>query len=61
MALESAKAKVYTKKELRILYGVSRATFGKWMKEVFPDPKTSKNKLLTPQMVKLIFEKIGEP
>lgn len=59
--MSSTKPKVYTKKELRILYGVSRSTFSKWMKEIFPDPQKINTKLLTPSMVKTIFEKIGEP
>jgi hypothetical protein len=59
--MNPTKPKVYTKKELRILYGVSRSTFSKWMKEIFPDPENINKKLLTPTMVKTIFEKIGEP
>ncbi len=55
--------KAYGKAELCALYGVSRETFGKWLKEIqdlLPHYKPS-SKVLTPAQVKVIFEAIGTP
>lgn len=61
--MKNVPIKVYSKKELRGLYGISRETFNKWLrpiKENLPNYQPT-SKLLTPAQVKVIFEHLGEP
>ena len=55
--------KVYSKKELRELYGISRETFNKWLQPIkssLPHYRPT-SKILTPAQVKVIFDLLGEP
>ncbi|MEO1259857.1 MAG: hypothetical protein AAFZ15_13775 [Bacteroidota bacterium] len=55
--------KVYSKKELRELYGISRETFNKWLlpiKASLPHCRPTA-KILTPAQVRVIFDLLGEP
>jgi hypothetical protein len=55
--------KAYGKAELCALYGVSRETFGKWLKEIkdLLPHYVPTSKVLTPAQVKVIFEEVGTP
>lgn len=57
------RIKAYTKKELRLLYGISRETFNKWLQPIkaFLPHYQPSAKILTPAQVKVIFEHWGEP
>jgi hypothetical protein len=53
----------YGKAQLCRIYGVSRDTFSKWLKEIeslLPHYNRT-TKTLTPAQVKVIFEEIGTP
>ena len=55
--------KAYSKKELRLLYGVKQDVFRNWLnriKEHIPDYNQN-TRILTPAQVKAIIEKLGEP
>ncbi len=55
------KAETATKTELARRYKVNYSTFTKWLKRV-PDLKMdSKNRLLTPKQVRIIYDHLGEP
>ena len=55
--------KAYTKKELRLLYGVTQDVFRRWLKPFESDiPNYNPHaRILTPAQVKVIIEKLGEP
>jgi len=55
------KAVAYSKSQLAILYRVSEYTFRNWVKTKVPDLGEYIGGAYTPQQVKLIFEKLGEP
>ena len=61
--MQKLPIKVYSKKELRTLYGISRETFNVWISKVeylLPHYNTH-SKILTPAQVKALFEAWGEP
>lgn len=61
--MQKLPIKVYSKKELRTLYGISRETFNVWISKVeylLPHYSTH-SKILTPAQVKALFEAWGEP
>ena len=49
-----------TKKILAMKYGVDKATFAKWLKEV-PELNLKSNRILTPKQVEIIYEAFGKP
>jgi predicted site-specific integrase-resolvase len=56
--------KAYTKKELCAMYGVSYPTFVKWIKYaniIHLIDRYSSKRILTPNDVAIIVEKLGEP
>lgn len=54
--------KTYSKKELVLAYGVSPETFRKWLKEAgIMTEEIKKARLLHPQIVQLVVDKLGEP
>lgn len=57
---EHTKPKAQTKTDLARLYEVDPRTFAKWLKtlDIVPLPGTYS---FTPEQVKQIYEKIGEP
>ncbi len=61
--MQKLPVKVYSKKELRTLYGISRETFNVWISKVkYLLPYYSTHvKILTPAQVKVLFEAWGEP
>jgi len=54
------EVKSYTKKELRMLYGVSGPTFLKWLNKI-PDFNHLDAKVFTPKEVEIIIIHCGTP
>lgn len=59
------KVKAYYKYELAEMYGVSTKTFSAWvhmyLDELHPLGYTKHTKLLRPEIVRFLFERLGEP
>jgi len=55
------KIKSYTKSELAYIYGVSGATFKKWLLQLNDLNLAPNVRILTPKQVTLIFEEFGLP
>jgi hypothetical protein len=58
---DSPKIKVYSKKEMREMYCISRQTLNNWLKLNEKKIGKIKGRLFTPKQVKLIFELLGTP
>ena len=58
---ESIKPRAMSKKELATSYNICVRTLNKWIAK-FPEIVLDENtKILTPEQVKMIYSKIGEP
>lgn len=53
--------KAYTKKELRLLYGIPEASFRRWLKEIPETSNTGKKNWLTALQVEVIIKTYGVP
>ena len=53
--------KAYTKKELRMFYGLSKRTFNEWLEQYKEELKVIKGYYLNVNQVQFIFEKFGVP
>jgi hypothetical protein len=53
--------KAYTKKELRLLYGLPRDTFRKWLKALPGDSGSGRNNWLTAAQVQAFIDRYGAP
>jgi hypothetical protein len=53
--------KAYTKKDIRIFYGLSERTFKEWIKPFRKELGIGNGHFLTVTQVKYIFEKFGVP
>lgn len=57
----NTKCKTSSKTQLAIAYGVHFNTISKWLKKI-PDLELStKQRILTPKQVELIYKHLGEP
>jgi len=52
---------ILTKKNLAKKYGVHQNTFAKWLKQVPELNINSKQRILTPKQVEIIYEALGKP
>lgn len=52
--------KAYSKKELATLYGVSKQTLRRWLKNVEGLQQTN-DQIFTPNQIQLIFKHLGVP
>ena len=57
----NAPIKAYTAAELRDLYGVSRHTWGRWMRKHRDAVGPMDGRIYTNQQVRIIFEKLDPP
>ena len=59
------KVKAYYKKELAAMYNVCEKTFASWIHTYLPDLEQygykKSTKLLRPEVVRFLFERLGEP
>jgi hypothetical protein len=53
--------RAYTKKELRLLYGIPEASFRKWLKAISETSNTGKKNWLTAIQVEAIIRTYGVP
>jgi hypothetical protein len=53
--------KAYTKKELRLMYGIPEASFRRWLKEVPETSDTGRKNWLTALQVEAVLKKYGVP
>jgi hypothetical protein len=53
--------KPYTKKELRLLYGIPLSTFKRWLKSVPETAESGRKNWLTLPQVEALFKKYGVP
>lgn len=53
--------RAYTKKELRLLYGVSESTFRRWLKEIPETADSGRKNWLDVNQVEAILKKRGVP
>ncbi|MCD6068901.1 MAG: hypothetical protein K0S33_3727 [Bacteroidetes bacterium] len=53
--------KAYTKKELRLLYGIPESTFKRWLKAVAETADTGRKNWLNLIQVEALFRKYGVP
>ena len=59
--METTPVRSYSKKQLSEMYGISVNTFKNWLKRAGIYDSMQFDKMLTPQKVKLIFDKLGSP
>ena len=57
----ACEPKPYTKKELRLLYGIPISTFKRWLKAVPETANTGRKNWLTLIQVEALFRKYGVP
>ncbi|MFL5763572.1 MAG: hypothetical protein ACJ77K_06475 [Bacteroidia bacterium] len=55
------EVKAYTKKELRLMYGLAEGSFRKWLKELPETKDTGRKNWLTALQVEAILKKYGVP
>ena len=53
--------RAYTKKELRLMYGIPEASFRRWLKEIPETSNTGKKNWLTAIQVEAIIKTYGVP
>ncbi len=62
---QPVKIKAYYKKELATMYNVCAKTFASWIHTYLPDLEKygykKSTKLLRPEVVRFLFERLGEP
>lgn len=62
---QPVKVKAYYKKELAAMYNVCAKTFASWVHTYLPELEQygykKSTKLLRPEVVRFLFERLGEP
>ena len=58
---EAFEIKAYTKKELRLMYGIPESSFRRWLKELPETKEPSMKNWLTAIQVEAIINKYGIP